>query len=350
MKKVALLLSFTMSVLFGQDTGWLTADVQHDTVTISHIQTRRNCGSRYICEAEIDGDQILIIEKDTSTTMYHCICYYDLNVTLGSLPSGDYHAEVIGLDYMVAETLYFGGIDFTIGQQIGLLDMNNSGCLGGLGKKAAIATSGSIEVNVSADSLFLLWHTPEINCGLQPLWSGWLSADTFFVTVSDTGAPANCICLFDQTAVFGPFEHGHYILAFRPEEYGYYDFTIASLKKAASDYVISYHQSDCYEVKINSKKSSLPEKYALADNFPNPFNPETTIQFDIPENSNLRLEIYNLLGQRIITLLDSRKPAGRCTLIWDGKDRSGNDVASGIYFYKLVAGDFLQVKKMVLER
>lgn len=350
MKKGILLLVFSAGMLFGQDNGWLTADVQHDTVTISHVQTQRNCGSRYICEAEIDGNQILLIERDTSTTMYLCLCQYDLSVTLGSLPPGDYHAEVIGLDYMVAETLEFGGIDFTIGQQIGLLDINSSGCLGSLGKKSAVATSGSIEVNVSADSLILLWHTPEINCGFRPLWSGWLSADTFFVTVSDTGQPADCVCLFDLTAVFGLFESGYYILAFQPEEYGYYNFTIASLKKANSNYVISYSQSDCHAVKITAEKPSIPKKYALYENYPNPFNPETTLQFDLPENSYVRLEIYNLLGQRIATLVDSHRPAGEYTQIWDGKDQRGNAVASGIYFYKLTAGDFVQIKKMVLAR
>jgi len=350
MKKFGLLLVFSTGMLFGQDNGWLTADVQHDTVRISHIQTQRNCGSRFIWEAEIDSNQILLIERDTSTTMYRCPCYYDLNVTLGSLTPGDYHAEVIGLDYMVAETLYFGGMDFTIEQQIGLLDMTNSGCLDGLGKKAAVATNGSIEVNVSADSLILLWHTPEINCGFQPLWSGWLAADTFFVTVNDTGQPADCVCIFDQTAVFGPFENGHYVLAFQPEEYGYYDFSIANSKKATSDYVISYAQSDCYEVKITAEKSSIPKKYALYDNYPNPFNPETTFRFDLPEIVYVRLEIYNLLGHRIATLVDSRRPAGIYTQIWDGKDQRGNTVASGIYFYKLTAGDFVQVKKMVLAR
>jgi len=93
-----------------------------------------------------------------------------------------------------------------------------------------------------------------------------------------------------------------------------------------------------------------PSLFLLHQNFPNPFNPETTIRFELPQNSHVRLEIYNLLGQRVTTLLDSPKPAGHYTLKWDGKDQNGNDVASGIYFYKLVAGDFNQIKKMVLTR
>jgi len=93
-----------------------------------------------------------------------------------------------------------------------------------------------------------------------------------------------------------------------------------------------------------------PESFRLRQNFPNPFNPETTIQFDLPEIAHVRLEIYNLLGQRITTLVDNRQPAGRYTLMWDGKDQHGNAVASGIYFYKLTAGDFVQVRKMILAR
>jgi len=93
-----------------------------------------------------------------------------------------------------------------------------------------------------------------------------------------------------------------------------------------------------------------PAYFSLENNYPNPFNAETTIRFELPQNSHVRLEIYNLLGQRVTTLLNSPKPAGRYTLKWDGKDQNGNDVASGIYFYKLVAGDFRQIKKMVLTR
>ena len=99
-----------------------------------------------------------------------------------------------------------------------------------------------------------------------------------------------------------------------------------------------------------SPKPTTPVAFRLRQNYPNPFNPETTIRFDLPENSYVRLEIYNLLGQRVATLADSRQTAGRYTLTWNGKDLKGNNVASGIYFYKLTAGDLVHVKKMVLTR
>ena len=93
-----------------------------------------------------------------------------------------------------------------------------------------------------------------------------------------------------------------------------------------------------------------PAKFTLCQNYPNPFNPETAIQFELPQNSHVRLEIYNLLGQRVTTLLDCPKPAGRYTLKWDGKDHRGLNVPAGIYFYRFDAGNFIQNKKMILLR
>lgn len=96
--------------------------------------------------------------------------------------------------------------------------------------------------------------------------------------------------------------------------------------------------------------SQKPKTFQVRQNFPNPFNPLTTIEYELSQNSHVRLEIYNLLGQKITTLADNHQPAGRYHLIWNGRDSHGNNVASGIYFYKLTAGIFTQVKKMVLTR
>jgi hypothetical protein len=96
--------------------------------------------------------------------------------------------------------------------------------------------------------------------------------------------------------------------------------------------------------------SQKPKTFQVRQNFPNPFNPLTTIEYELPQYSHVRLEIYNLLGQKITTLADNHQPAGRYHLIWNGRDSHGNNVASGIYFYQLTAGDIIQVKKMVLAR
>ena len=100
--------------------------------------------------------------------------------------------------------------------------------------------------------------------------------------------------------------------------------------------------------------AKLPEEFNLAQNYPNPFNPSTRIQFDVsnqfPDGAHVQLEIYNLLGKLVRVLLDENRFPGNYEESWDGLDLQGNPVSSGIYFYHLRAGDFLQTKRMVLLR
>jgi hypothetical protein len=92
----------------------------------------------------------------------------------------------------------------------------------------------------------------------------------------------------------------------------------------------------------------LPHTFALAQNQPNPFNPTTAISFALPQTAHVRLTVYNILGQQVRALVDQSLPAGAHTITFDGRDASGHELASGIYLYKIAAGDFLQSRKMVL--
>ena len=92
----------------------------------------------------------------------------------------------------------------------------------------------------------------------------------------------------------------------------------------------------------------LPGEFVLYQNYPNPFNPETVISFDLPATAPARLDIFNILGQKVITLLDRPMPAGTNTVIWDGRNETGGRVSTGIYFYRLQSGPFTQSKKMLL--
>jgi hypothetical protein len=87
--------------------------------------------------------------------------------------------------------------------------------------------------------------------------------------------------------------------------------------------------------------------YSLS-NYPNPFNPETTISFYLQNNRNVKLSIYNTKGQKVKTLVNEILPAGDHSIIWHGRDSNGKRVSSGIYFYKLKAGNFQKVRKMIL--
>jgi len=89
--------------------------------------------------------------------------------------------------------------------------------------------------------------------------------------------------------------------------------------------------------------SRLPDKYILAQNYPNPFNAKTSITYQVPKASDVKLEVYNLSGQKVATLVNGIQTAGRHSVTWDG-----SEAASGIYFYKLSAGDHTSLKRMAL--
>jgi hypothetical protein len=101
---------------------------------------------------------------------------------------------------------------------------------------------------------------------------------------------------------------------------------------------------------VSVRIQTRPEAYALNDNYPNPFNPETTIKYQLPDAGQVRLEVYNMLGQVVKTLVDNQfQNAGRYTLQWDATNNSGQPLSSGVYFYRILAGgEFQSHKKMLL--
>ncbi|MBU0983518.1 MAG: T9SS type A sorting domain-containing protein [candidate division Zixibacteria bacterium] len=100
---------------------------------------------------------------------------------------------------------------------------------------------------------------------------------------------------------------------------------------------------------VDGDRPNLPDHFALNQNYPNPFNPTTTILLDIPTKATVTVEVFNVLGQQVKTLLNADlAPQANYRVNWDGTDNSGSQVASGIYFYRMSAGDFVQTKKMML--
>jgi hypothetical protein len=94
---------------------------------------------------------------------------------------------------------------------------------------------------------------------------------------------------------------------------------------------------------LNNTCMDLPINYSLSQNYPNPFNPQTKIKFAVPKATYTKLIIYDLLGREVTTLINSELKPGTYEADWDGSYFSG-----GVYFYKLMAGDFIETKKMVL--
>ncbi len=110
------------------------------------------------------------------------------------------------------------------------------------------------------------------------------------------------------------------------------------------------------EVTAVKTSPPLPEAFRLHQNYPNPFNPATTIPYDLPAAGTVRIAVYNVLGQEMVTLVNGWRQAGRGQVVWDGKDRAGNPAAAGLYLVRFTVTDsegaqrFSQVRKIALLR
>ena len=127
--------------------------------------------------------------------------------------------------------------------------------------------------------------------------------------------------------------------------------TIAGTPRAASEAVYTYTVTDANGVTASMLLQTLPAAFSLADNFPNPFNPTTTIQYALPQAADVELTVYNVVGQPVRTLIAEHQSAGRYVVEWDATNDSGHSLSSGMYFYRLQAGgEFFKAKKMLLLR
>jgi len=99
---------------------------------------------------------------------------------------------------------------------------------------------------------------------------------------------------------------------------------------------------------VAKPEQAIPREFSLSQNYPNPFNPATTISYTLPVNSYVNLTVYNTLGQKVKTLVDDQQTAGYKQVVWKGKNDREQDVASGIYFYRIKAGSFTKTAKMNL--
>ena len=99
-----------------------------------------------------------------------------------------------------------------------------------------------------------------------------------------------------------------------------------------------------------SDQASVPQVFALEQNAPNPFNSNTVIRFALPQPSQVELTIYNLLGQPVAVLVQGPSEAGTFSVRWDGRNQAGHELTSGVYLYQLRAGEYTEVRKLLLLR
>jgi len=123
------------------------------------------------------------------------------------------------------------------------------------------------------------------------------------------------------------------------------DVILINLDKENGDYKGDNPDMGAYEATPSSiaYNTAVPKQYALHQNYPNPFNPATKIRFDLPKSEKVKIEIFNTLGQRIETIFDGKFPSGNHEI-----EFNGNNYASGIYFYSMKAGNYNNVRKMIL--
>lgn len=123
----------------------------------------------------------------------------------------------------------------------------------------------------------------------------------------------------------------------RPHLFGLYDDTL-----------FIYGFSTSTDVPETDDQNLLPVRFTLSQNYPNPFNPTTTIEYTLQIRSDVTITVFDILGRRVKTLFDQNVPVGTHSTCWDGTDIKNNPVATGVYFYQIKAGDFVETKKMLL--
>ena len=99
---------------------------------------------------------------------------------------------------------------------------------------------------------------------------------------------------------------------------------------------------------VSKKVIAVPDEFALQNNYPNPFNPATTIQYDIPIDAEVLLVVYDILGRHVKTLINTTQTAGYKSIKWNGTNDKGQTISAGVYFYQLQTSGYSKVRKMVL--
>jgi hypothetical protein len=189
--------------------------------------------------------------------------------------------------------------------------------------------------------VFQVVHPEEVYLGPQTIG---ITVMTSGVGVADAFV---CLTLHDRTMYEGETDQDGYVSAeVNLDDVG--EMSVVVTKSGYLPYEGQITVSLAADVNEDGNSAGI-ESFELSQNFPNPFNPVTSIHYSVGNQSqapHTSLKIYNILGQKVRTLVDGFEKAGNFEVIWDGKDDYGNDLSSGIYFYTLVAGDYRSTRKM----
>ncbi len=189
------------------------------------------------------------------------------------------------------------------------------------------------------DTKIRLLTSDSTSLGDNDDWDDWYELNYYLGDVSNVYSNVTVDSL--------PYTGTYYIDAF--SYYGTYNGKEPSVgKNAIGSYKILAISTDGV-VGVEDNKLAIPTNFGLDQNYPNPFNPSTIIQYRLKEPTDVKLVIYNILGQQVMTIVNQVQKAGNYSVQWNAKDNYGSKVSSGVYFYRLVAGNkFTEVKKMML--
>ncbi|MCK4754050.1 MAG: T9SS type A sorting domain-containing protein, partial [Calditrichia bacterium] len=187
----------------------------------------------------------------------------------------------------------------------------------------------NLEITDSIDVIDLTWQ--EVITGKYVSYNIFKSEDGVNFSIADSTPSSS----YTDTTVFLGGRYYYYVTTV----FNQWESNPSDTVDALVDAIISVVKDD-----------KLPSTYQLKQNFPNPFNPRTEIGYDLPERSDVTLEVYNMLGQKIKTLVNEPQSEGYYQIIWDGRTDTGNLVGSGVYFYRIQANNFSKVRKMILVR
>lgn len=133
-----------------------------------------------------------------------------------------------------------------------------------------------------------------------------------------------------------------------PKSYSFLDENVSNGTYTYRLRQIDFDGSANYSPEVMVEVDMTPSDFGLSQNYPNPFNPSTTIQFQVPKASDVSIVVYDMLGKEVKSLFASQVQSGKYSVEWNGTNNAGMKVTSGMYIYRMIAGDFINVKEMVL--
>jgi Secretion system C-terminal sorting domain len=182
--------------------------------------------------------------------------------------------------------------------------------------------------------------------------TNWAAADAGLTDTRVFALAVSGTSLFAGTRAAGVFHSSDSGTSWTPVNSGIANLEVRSLAVLGTNLFAGNFEDGVWKRPLSEMitstdpaASELPNAFLLQQNFPNPFNPSTTIRYELPKASHVTLKVYNTLGQEVATLVDAVEEPGYKSIQWDA-----TELASGVYFYRLRAGDFVQTRKLLLAK